>query len=179
MKKLFIPFLAVFFFIFESIFVNLTGGNLFGGDSILVPRFLMILFTFLAVYSTERKALWYSFIIGLLFDIVYTGIIGIYMTCFPLVTYAVSKIMKILQNNIFVVSVTALISVAALEVLAGGFHFILGMSGMNFKEFSSIRLIPTLLLNGAAILILAWPLRKWILKYGQDENQEMLFRKKS
>lgn len=179
MKKLYIPFLAAFIFIFESMFVNLFIGDLINSERIIVPRFLMIFFVFLAVYSYHRTALWYSLIIGVVFDIVHTGILGIYLSVFPVITYIVSKTMKILQNNIFIVSIVSLVAVALLEVVIAAANFILGLSDMTFQEFSTIRLLPTLALNLIAVIIFAYPFKLVITKYADDESNEMLFRKRS
>ncbi|MGN1401319.1 MAG: rod shape-determining protein MreD [Bacillus sp. (in: firmicutes)] len=177
MKKYIVPILAAFLFIFESLFVNQFSGTLFTNGWILVPRFLMIFFIFLAAYGNERKAIWYSFVIGLLFDIVYTGILGVYMAIFPVVTYIFTKLLKILQNNIFVVSVVSLLAVTALEMAIGLFNFMLGNDNMTFSVFASIRLLPTVLFNLAVTVLVAYPFKKWISEYAEDKNSDMLFTK--
>lgn len=178
MRKLFIPLVAFLLFISESMFVNILSGEL-SGDKIFVPRFLMIFLVFLSVYSYPRTAMWYSFFIGLAFDIVYTEILGIYLAIFPIITYVMTKTMKILQNNIFVVSLMALFAVAIVETIAFGVYFILGIGNLPFQEFLSIRLVPTLILNAIAIAILAYPLKQKILKYDDENSSETLFRKRS
>lgn len=179
MKKLYIPLLALVIFLSESIFVTTFSGEFFTGDKIFVPRFLMIFLVFMAVYSGNRTALYYSFVIGILFDVVYTEILGIYLFIFPLITYGISKVMKILQNNIFVVSFMSLVAIAILEMIVYGMNALLGFVSMTFQQFLSDRLVPTLILNAIVILIIAYPLRKFLLKYSEEENNEILFRKKT
>jgi len=178
-KKLIVPFLAVLIFISESIFVTTLSGEFFNSDKLFIPRFLMIFLVFLAVYCNNRTALYYSVIIGLVFDVVYTEILGVYLFVLPVITYAISKVMNILQNNVFVVSLLAVMAVAFLETVIYGMNYMLGFASMTFQQFLSIRLVPTLLLNTVATIILAYPLRKFLLQHCAEDNNEFLFRKKS
>lgn len=179
MKKLYVPLLAVLIFISESIFATTLSGEFFTGDRMFIPRFLMIFLVFMSVYFNSRAALYYSLIIGLIFDVVYTEILGVYLFVFPLITYAGSKIMKILQNNIFVVSFMSLIAVALLETIIYGMNSLLGFAAMTFQQFLLDRLVPTLILNAIVIVIVAYPLRKFLLKHSEEDNNELLFRKRS
>ena len=179
MKKLYIPLLAVLIFISESIFVTTFSGEVFSSDKMFIPRFLMILLVFMSVYCNSRVALYYSVVIGLIFDVVYTEILGVYLFVFPLITYTISKIMKVLQNNIFVVSFMSLIAVAFLETIIYGMNSLLGFAVLTFQQFLINRLVPTLILNTVVVVIAAYPLRKFMLKHSEVDNNELLFRKKS
>ncbi|MGM9926557.1 MAG: rod shape-determining protein MreD [Bacillus sp. (in: firmicutes)] len=179
MKKFYIPLVVLGLFILESLFVNILSAQLFHSERIYVPRFLIIFFTFFAVYGNNRSAIWYSMVVGLLFDIVYTEILGIYMFVFPVVTYLVCKAMKILQNNIFMVSVIALVAIALTEVIVYFVNAILGFAPMSLQVFSTIRLLPTLLLNLVAIIIFAYPFKQVIVKYSTEDSKDVLFRKRS
>lgn len=179
MKKLYVPLLAVLIFISESIFVTTFSGDFFTGDKMFIPRFLMIFLVFMSVYCNSRTALYYSMVIGLVFDVVYTEVLGVYLFVFPLITYAISKIMKILQNNIFVVSFMSLIAIAFLETIIYGMNSLLGFSVLTFQQFLLERLVPTLILNAVVIIIVAYPLRKFMLKHSEEDNNELLFRKRS
>ncbi|MDQ7863256.1 rod shape-determining protein MreD [Peribacillus frigoritolerans] len=54
----------------------------------------------------------YGAILGLTYDVVYTEILGIYMFLLPFLAYLISKSMKILQNNILIACLTALLFTA-------------------------------------------------------------------
>ena len=178
MKKLVIPFWVIFLFVAESLFVNIFSVHLFHSENIYVPRFLIIFFVFFAVYGNYRAAIWYSMIVGLIFDIVYTEILGVYLAAFPVITYLVSRMMKILQNNIFMVSIVALFAIALLEFMIYFMNAILGFAPFSVQVFSTIRLFPTLILNLVVITIFAYPLKKLIINYSTEEGNEVLFRKR-
>lgn len=160
MRRFLLPLLFILFFIAESIFVELLPGDIFDGKYIIVPRFLMIGLVFLIVYGPKKYWLFYAFIFGLLFDVVYTEIIGIYLFIFPIVCYLTSKMMKILQTNIIIVSFVALVGVALLELGSYEMNFLIHQTDMEFSSYISLRLLPTLLLNLIFIVIVAYPLKK-------------------
>lgn len=160
MRKFLPPVLFGFLFILESLFVQFLPGNLFGGQVILVPHFLIIAILFFAIYGNKKQAFIYGFIFGLLFDIDFTEILGIYLFFFPFITYIVLKIMKILQVNILTVSFFSLVGVALLEIGVYELNKLIGITTMNFSTFFNIRFIPTLLLNLIFTVIAAYPL-KW------------------
>ncbi|WP_042345592.1 rod shape-determining protein MreD [Bacillus massiliigorillae] len=176
MRKLFIPLFIVCIFLFESLFVNIFIGEFYHGHLILVPRLLMIFFVFFTVFGNYRAAVIYSAVTGFVFDIVYTEVLGIYLFVLPIITYLISKLMKILHNNIFMVSVMSVVAVAMLEIIVYGFNFILGFANMSFQEFALVRLLPTLGLNAIIVILVAYPVRKFIVKYATEESNELHFR---
>ena len=93
----------VFVLFLKVLFVELLPAELFKSSRILVPHFLMVSIIFVTIYISPKHGIMYGFIFGILFDIVYTEIIGIYLFMFPLIAYITSWIMKILQTNIILV----------------------------------------------------------------------------
>lgn len=167
MIKAFLPLVISFCFIFESVFVELLPAKFFDGTRILVPHFLIVVIIFTTIYGTKKQGLMYGFIFGLLFDVVYTEVIGIYLFMIPLVAYITSWIMKILQSNIVLVSLVALTGVALLEFGVYGMNLIIGYTNMSFSSFVDSRLFPTLILNAIFILIVAFPLKKYLDHYAE------------
>lgn len=160
MRKFLLPLLFLLFFIAESICVELMPEKVFGEPYLIVPRFLMVALIFLTVYGPRKYGLLYSFFAGLLFDIVYTEIIGIYLFMFPVVSYIISKLMKILQTNIIIVSFVSLVGVLLLELGVYEMYFLIHRTNMHFSTFLSLRLLPTIIFNFAFIVIAAYPLKK-------------------
>lgn len=160
MKKYLPLLLFLIIFIFESLFVQFLPGDLFHGEKIVAPRFLIISLIFFAIYGNEKLGIIYGFIFGVLFDIVYTEILGVYLFLFPLITYIVIKIMRIVQINIFTVSFFSLFGVVILEFAVYEMNKIIGITAMGFSSFLTVRFFPTLLLNVIFTVIAAYPLKR-------------------
>ena len=172
MRKAFLPIIISLCFLFESVFVELLPAELFKSSSILVPHFLMVAIIFVTVYISQKHGIMYGFIFGILFDIVYTEIIGIYLFMFPLVAYITSWIMRILQTNIILVSFVAILGVGFLELGVYEMNFLIGRTDMNFASFMDIRLVPTLILNLIFIILVSYPLRKYLDLYAEALRNE-------
>ena len=167
MKKVILPLLISICFILESVFVELWPADLFFKTSVLVPHFLMVIIIFLTVYGSKKHGIMYGFIFGLFFDVIYTEIIGIYLFMIPLIAYIIAGVMKILQSNIIMICIVALLSVALLELGVYEMNFLIGRTDMPFSDYIDNRLIPTLLLNLIFIFIVAFPLKKYMDNFAE------------
>ncbi|KAB2334076.1 rod shape-determining protein MreD [Bacillus mesophilum] len=165
MRKYLLPFLFLFLFVFESIFVQYLPTEMFGSDRITVPRFLIISILFLTVFSSRKYGIIYGVIFGLLFDIVYTGVIGIYLFSFPILAYLMSKLMRILQTNIVMVSLASLLLIVLLEIGVYEINVVINQTDLSFADFASLRLLPTVVLNSAFIIIASYPLKRHFEKF--------------
>jgi rod shape-determining protein MreD len=146
-------------FIIESLFVELFPVR-FVHDRILVPHFLIAGILLITIYGKKNLGIWYGLIFGLMFDLVYTEVIGIYLFMFPLTAYLVSKLMKILQTNIIIVPFVVLLGIAVLELAVYEMNFLIKITDMAFTQFINQRLIPTLILNFIFIIFMIFPLKK-------------------
>lgn len=127
---------------------------------------------FMTLYGDRNQGLIYGFSFGLLFDVVYTEIIGVYLFLFPLIAYLSSKIMRILQTNIVVVSLISILGVVLLELGVYELNFLVNKTEMEFSLFTELRLFPTVILNLAFIIIFAYPLKRHFEKYAELLSEE-------
>jgi rod shape-determining protein MreD len=167
-NKFILPLIFLFLFILESLFVQFLPADIFNSEKIFVPHFLIVAILFLTIFGNEKYGILYGFIFGLLFDIVYTEIIGIYLFLFPLVAYIVSRIMKVLQTNLFIGSFVSLIGITFLEIGAFEMNKLIHITNIDFMSFLNRRLLPTLLLNAIFIIIAAYPLKRQFEKFADN-----------
>lgn len=172
MRRLIIPAFVLLFFVLESIFVELLPSELFSSDRIFVPHFLLIVILFLAVYGGKTQGLVYAAIFGLLFDIVYTEIIGVYLFLYPLLTYIVIKAMKLVHSHLVVVTLVSCLAVAALELAVYEINYLLNVTEMSFDTFLELRFYSTIILNIAFTILLAFPLKRQFEKYAERLKNE-------
>jgi rod shape-determining protein MreD len=171
-RRVLLPVILVVFFLFESVFVSLVPVDLVNPDFIFVPRLLLIGIMFLAIYGGRTQAIIYGFIFGLLFDIFYTEIIGVYLYLFPLLAYVTAKLMKVLQANVFISSIVTLLGVCLLEIAVYEMNFLIHITDMTFTTFIEHRLYPTSALNFILTLIVAYPLKRFIIKWAVELRNE-------
>lgn len=158
MKKFLLPLLFLILFLMESLFAQYLPGEIFGRTC--VPHFLFIGLLFLTIYVGKKQGIIYGFIFGILFDIVNTEILGIYMFLFPFVAYLVSKFMNVMQANIITVFLSSLIGIALLEVGVYEMNVLIHVTDMDYMTFFKMRFYPTLIFNAVFIILAGYPLKR-------------------
>ncbi len=172
MKKLLLPLLFLFLFVFESIFIEFLPLKMFGNEVIFVPRLLLIAILFFTIFGDVKQGILTGFIMGLLFDVVYTGILGIYLVLFPLIAFLVSKIMKALQANAVILTFVSLVAITLLEFAVYEMNYLIKITNMEFSAFLEKRLLPTLILNLLVTIIIGYPLKRFFEKYKKEIIKE-------
>ncbi len=163
MRKFILPLLFLFLFILESLFVEFLPAKIFGFERIFVPHFLFTSVLFLTIFVGKKQGIIYAAIFGLLFDIVYVEIIGIYFFLYPFISYLIYKLLQVFQANLITAFLASLIGISLLEVGVYEMNFLIHVTDLDFMGFINLRFYPTLLLNAAITLIAAYPL-KWLFE---------------
>lgn len=174
MSRFFLPFLVSFVFVSESLFVNFIAVQPFFRQWILSPRFVLIVLIFMAVYLNKKQAMMYGVIFGMLYDVAFTDILGVYMFGLPAICYLVSKIMNVLQNNAIVLSLMAVFGVAILEFYVYGINLLVHVTEMTLNEFLEMRLYPTLVLSAVFCILFSYLLKKRFQKLSLQYTDEHL-----
>lgn len=172
MKRIILPLLLLLCFYVESIFTDYFPPGTWGIDKILAPRFLLVLLILMGIFYFRNRALIFAAIFGLLFDLYFTEIIGVYLFLFPIAVYVAAKMAKILQANIFSAVIIEAICLALIEVLVYGFNFLILQKDIDFNEFALIRLYPTLIVNILFLLIVYYPFSRLLLQRKKEELKE-------
>ena len=172
MKRLILPFLGIVLFYSESIFATLSPIDVYGDTRFLVPRFLFLFILFLSVNYRPRASYTYGFVFGFLYDLLFSGIIGIYMFLFPLLVYIALAILKVIYQNVIIVGILGIILIAVLEWIVYQFNLLIGVAGIDFSSFLTQRLYATLLFNSLFILLLAYPFKIWMTNLRQTHLED-------
>ncbi|KKB43472.1 rod shape-determining protein MreD [Bacillus thermotolerans] len=159
MKRLLLPLLVIVLFYSDSVIHLVFPESLFGDEQVAVSRLFLIGLLFMAAFLDRNTALKYSFLFGFFFDIFYTGILGAYMFFLPLIVYISSKLVKVLENHLFVFCFIVLFSVFLLELIMFQLNVLVERTEMTAAQFMTTRLGPTLLLNFVIYALLAVPLK--------------------
>ncbi|MGM9988637.1 MAG: rod shape-determining protein MreD [Bacillaceae bacterium] len=172
MRHIFYVLLLTIMFICENLFMLFVPNISYFNEFILVPHFLLFTLMFMAVYNEYTMAIVYSIIFGLLFDVVYTEVLGIYVFAYFMIVYLLKQAMRLLHGNLFIVSFLSLCGVALLELYVYSLLSLFGSTNMALGVFWHQRLIPTLLLNTVFVIIFCFPLKKFLVRLKVDFNEK-------
>src|SRR5699024_12523324 len=104
MKRLLIPLILFLLLILEGVALDLLPVSLLKGDLVFVSHWVFVFLVLLAIFFDRGDtyfSVFYGLLFGLLTDIVYTGILGVYMFSYAFAAYMINGFTKILYANFF------------------------------------------------------------------------------
>ncbi len=170
MTRFLIPIVAIALFFAETTFSLFSPIEMQNQVIYLVPRFLILFLIFFAIYYDRKKAMIYGLIFGLLNDIIYIDIIGLYTVLYPVICFIAGSTVKYIHQHLVVTSTVALLLIAVLEVVMYGFFVLIGViTDVTFTEFLNTRLLPTMIANVIFVVLLGWAF-KYLFEYRSFEK---------
>lgn len=117
----------------------------------------------MSVFFDRNTAIKYGFFFGFLFDMFYTGLLGAYFFFLPIMVYITFKLTKWLHGTLPVFFVIVMFDIALLELIMYGLNVLVQRTAFSFEQFTYMRLLATLVLNGLFYVVFAIPLRNAFL----------------
>lgn len=151
-----IPLMVTVLFFMEPVF-SLFSPIAYGDQLLtLVPRFVFVFLIFIAAYGRKKDAIVYGIVFGLLYDIFYIDIIGVYAFLYPIISLLAAWVVRIIHRHILTVVVLSIVLIVFLEILSYGFASLIALTTISFEEFAKSRLLPTILANSLFVIMFGW-----------------------
>lgn len=176
LRRFILPFLVLFAFISESSFAHLVHVPFLGEDYVYIPRFVLIFVIFITVYLNRTQGMLFGLIFGFLHDVVYIEVIGIYLFAYGFLAYLISKAMKVLHGQIFIVIFLSILAIAILEFYVYGINYLIGTTNMSLYYFTTQRLLSTLAINLVFAMLFIFPLKSFLTKLKIAESEDGSFK---
>lgn len=157
-------------FIIEGTVLQVFSPDYWGMQVIMVPRFVVVLLIFGALFLGRIQGLFMGLLFGLMYDVVYGSVIGIYGFSMALVSYFSGLTFRIFQQNIFLILLTVLVALTLHEFLVYGVFYLINFADMDVHFFFFNRVIPTLVLNMIFAILVSYPARVILQQLQQEEN---------
>lgn len=174
MVRFLIPFVAVVLFLLEPEFALFSPIDWRGETVYFVPRFVILYLIFISIYYSRKRACLYGLIFGLLYDVFYIDIIGLYSFLYPVVCFIAGSSVKFIHQHLSVTTILSLILVAIMEVVLYYFFYFIQFTTIPVGEFLSNRLLPTIIANLLFLIMLGWAFKYLInarvLQRAQDNS---------
>lgn len=177
MKRI-IPFLiALYCFIFVILEGTLALNLLpfISGDWMPVSHFLFIFLLYIAIFF-ERSYTYYAVILAIIFglieDIVYTDVIGVYLFSYTFVVYMVRVLMKFLQVNFVTMLLVTVFGVLAADIMVFSIYQVIQLHDMVWETYWQYRLLPTVLGNILVGLIIYFIFGQRLEKWSRIKFEE-------
>ncbi|MFD2759554.1 rod shape-determining protein MreD [Lentibacillus juripiscarius] len=171
MSRIVIPFLLFLLLVLEGVALDLLPFSLVESDVQLVPHWVLV-FLILKIIFFDREDTYASvihgFIFGFLIDVVYTGVLGVYMFSYALVVYLIHGLAKVLHANFFAAMLLSITGVALTDVFINIIFSVAGISEVVWSDYLIFRMLPTALANGLFLLLLYPLLASRFVKWKEE-----------
>ncbi|SEQ14641.1 rod shape-determining protein MreD [Virgibacillus subterraneus] len=150
MKRIIIPLILFLFLVLEGVALELLPVSLAKSDLVIVPHWVFVFLLLLTIFYDRENTYFsvlYGLLFGLLIDIVYTGVLGVYMFSYALVIYIIHGLTKMLHANFFVSLLLGMIGLILCEVFINAIYTVVGISDMIWKDYLIYRMAPTVIAN--------------------------------
>lgn len=172
MKKLLIPLILFVLLVVEGIAIDFIPLNFIPSHFIIVPHWIFVFLILVALfYDTDETAfaIIYGVIFGLLTDIVYTDILGVYMFIYPLAIYLMNFLKRIFQTNLLITFIVTMIGLTIVESFILFVYTFIGEINVHYQLFVVERLVPTLIANLIFLLIMYPIFFKRLFRWQQEQ----------
>ncbi|MFC7684533.1 rod shape-determining protein MreD [Ureibacillus sp. GCM10028918] len=156
MIRFLVPFVAVVLFLLEPEFALFSPISWGEQTLVLVPRFVILYLIFISIYYSKKRACLYGLIFGLLYDVFYIDIIGLYSFLYPLLCFVAGSTVKFIHQHLSVTTILSVVLVALMEVFLYYFFNFIQFTTIPVSDFLSNRLLPTIIANLLFLIMLGW-----------------------
>lgn len=154
MRRIYLPLVLFLILVLEGVALKLLPVSMTQGNLLIIAHWVLISLIFVAIFYENDEtnfSLFYAFIFGLLIDIVYTDILGVYMFTYAITVYIIKKLTRLLQSNLLSTLLFGVLGVALADVLIFFIFSVIGITELGWQHYFVYRLLPTI---GANILFL-------------------------
>lgn len=166
MKKNILPFMLLIVVALEGVAMKMLPVQFKAANLYIIPHWVLLILLLVTLFLDNRSimtAIIYGAIFGLIIDIVYTGILGIYMFVIPFTLYIAGLLNRFLQTNLLMTLVITTVCLFIAELSLYSIYGFIGTDTMTFSYFISNRFLPTLIANLLFIVIFYLPMKKLLL----------------
>src|SRR5699024_4661298 len=120
MKRLLLPLILFILFVMEGVAIYLLPPSLSSEHMLISVHWVFMFLILISLfYVTEETffAIIYGICFELMTDVVYTGVLGVYMFIYPMSLYLLHIAKRLLQTNVYMVIIISIFSLFVIEVI--------------------------------------------------------------
>lgn len=172
MKPFYLPLILFFLMISEGVALEILPPGIALSETFIIPHWVFICLVYICIFYDKKNTYYsilYALIFGFLIDIVYTGILGVYMFSYAIVIYFIHGMDKLLHTSVYTTTLLGLFGLVLAEITINVIFSVVGLSDMPWYEYTVYRLLPTALANIIFLLAVYPFLPKWFRKWGSEQ----------
>lgn len=173
MKHLYLPLILFLLLVFEGVGIELLPSVILDSHSQLIPHWVLIFLIFITLFYDQESTYFsvlYGVIFGLLIDVVYTDVLGVYMFSYGIVVYIIHVLKRTFQENFFVTTILCIFGVGLAELIINTVYFVIGLADFVWDDYFYFRLLPTVLANLVFLMFIYPIFNKRLARWRMTHN---------
>lgn len=169
MRKRAINIILFFIFIIEGTVFRYISPDYFGSNSSIFPRFVLVLIMLISIFKDRKYALFLGVSFGLLYDIVYGNVIGLYMVGMAGIGYFSGWFIQFLHPTFLVYILIEFLGLLLFEIFIYSMLSLYQLLDFQF-DWALVNIIfPTIIFNLTFAIIIYLPANYLLRNKGIDE----------
>ncbi|MFC0522458.1 rod shape-determining protein MreD [Pontibacillus salicampi] len=157
MKRLYLPLSLLVLLVLEGTAMDFLPTKWLLADFHFIPHWVLVFLIFMAIfydYDSTYYCVMYGIIFGLLIDLIYTDMLGVYMFTYGLVVYVIHGVKKMLHSNVFVTLLLTVVAIVFADIAIYVFYSFIKATTLAWESYLYRSLLPTLAANLLFALVL-------------------------
>lgn len=173
MRKIYIPLILFFLVVMEGVSQELLPDFIASSHTLIVSHWVFIFLILVASFFDDNKSLYsivFAIIFGLLIDIVYTDVLGVYMFAYTITIFIYHQILRYFQANFIMTFIFTALNLFIVDNTIYLLYTAIGKISITWTDYSFQRLLPTILANMIFFVMLYPIFKKRLLVWSGKEE---------
>lgn len=172
MSRLYLIIILLILLAFEGVALDLLPSSIIDSESLIISHWVLIFLIYISLFfdlkSTYHGVI-YAAIFGLLIDIVYTDILGVYMFAYFITVYIVFLMGRSLKINLLGTIFLGIVGIILADMLIYFIYYFISLTTISLKNYAYYRLLPTVLANIIFLIVLYPFVNKRLQRWQEKE----------
>ena len=146
--------LGIVCFYLDTLFTLISPIHIWGEHFTFVPRLTIMFILLITFYKNLYTAIILGILLGLMTDIYFGEIYGVYLISYLLCILIAQKFFSLFYRDHVIVFLIILLSVVMLDIIVAMMYSMVGLIQFDFIQFIFFRVPTTLLLNGIFLIFM-------------------------
>lgn len=158
-RKRTINLLLIIFFLLEGTAFHYLSPSYYGSNITFVPRFVLAIIIFIAIFKDKQYALFLGIAFGILQDLVYGDVLGLYMVGLAGIGYFSGWLTQFFQSTFLIYSIIQGLGFLTLDLYLYGMLTLYHLSDNQFNWTFIHVLLPSLFIHLLFSMIIYKPMK--------------------
>ncbi|GEM03803.1 hypothetical protein HMI01_07910 [Halolactibacillus miurensis] len=175
MSRLFPPLILFMLIILQGINFLFIPDSFEASGFIVTIHGVFVFLIMIGLYYDEETSYYsflYAILSGLVLDIVYSQIIGVYMFSYAVVIYVIHHLRKVLHVNFYVSSFVFFLAIILVDGMIYWLYQLIGITGLSIQDYLEQRLLMTLAMNYLVFLIQFMLFKRLLARYSFERFEQ-------